>query len=249
MITIKITKQDCEKHVFLNVPELVNPLVLQLTECIWHYFEIDKSKKEVDLTDFNEEMAHSGKFEIEKIDEGFNCVNLVRKKLKFNGKDGLAHELSHIINLNDFPTESLQEYIHSYCEKNKITSCNIIHYNSKCKHLNEKLVGYLYLAENDELIAKLTGFIHVDSNKVIEYKKSPFSEGVCEIYKEIQDLKITQKQFDEFIKFLSTNQSFSCGYIHNQLIDHLKVTGFHEIKKYLNDQGNKFLKEYSKVKM
>ena len=239
MNTIKITKSVCQNYKFLNVPNLVNPLVLQLTEVIWNQFEQTTESELKFSLDFNKkEVYHKGEYKIEKIETGSSYVNFVCKELKFNGKQGLAHELSHVVHKHDFPTDLLQCRIKKYCIENEIKDNKIIRYLKNSKELNEKLIAYLYLVENDELIAKFTGFVSVNSNGELEYNHSEFSKGVYRIYKEIIKVEFTEDDFKDFIKYLNELN------VSPHLIKYLNDKECKGLIEYMQNQSKKFTDAY-----
>lgn len=42
MPTIKITKDELARYQFSNLPSIINPLILQLTECFWSYASVSQ---------------------------------------------------------------------------------------------------------------------------------------------------------------------------------------------------------------
>jgi len=92
MEPIKIKKEDCETHLFENVPIMINLVVLQLTEYIYKYFKPPIETKEIkfDLSEFG-----GGILEIRKITKGE--TSYINNIINFKEKGGLAHELNHYI--------------------------------------------------------------------------------------------------------------------------------------------------------
>ena len=113
---------------------------------------------------------------------------------------GFAHEISHLVFKCKNKVESNSGVLTSHILK-KFYGYNpsIVKYFKIEKITDyDKLIGYLYLAEEDELVAKLAGFyvaLKLDDKGLNE--TGDFVNGVCDLYSEMKIFKINSLEIEK----------------------------------------------------
>ncbi|MDD3014290.1 MAG: hypothetical protein PHC34_11360 [Candidatus Gastranaerophilales bacterium] len=257
MDAITITKQDCEKYQFESVPDLVNPLVLQLTEVIWGYFKNNKSGKPLELVFDFPEFNHIQQTKFCYPQNG--SYSSGNHKLLFGGKSELAHELTHMFyNKNNSNTKIsyFGEFINGSCELLTITPPKNYNYcTNHCKQPHEKIFSYLYLADDEELKSKFTGYYvtFLNKNSVSENKDAILYEEMKN-YKLDKSAKksildVLNKRLEEFKKDKENKETvkkYFDRYI-EEIIKEINSKSIADLVEKINKAGQRFTTEFQKL--
>ena len=228
-----ITMHECVKFSFPIISDLVDRRILQLTECIWPHFKDDETKN---LT-FNLSEFGKTKLEIMRVDgkDAKSSYDPNLNQIKFIDKGGLAHELTHCFFCEIYSSYCLTQYIGRKCKScGKKVSINT--YFESMESNSDKIIGYLYLAAEDELRAKLTGFSvrsEKSNNDDLEFKTI-----VAKLYCEMVEFQFNENDYEEAKIKLSQIYRF------DELNRYLKDKSATEINNFINVQGSRFTESY-----
>ena len=187
----------------------VDTRILEIAKMAWPHISEkqigDHFFIDIDFYDLTMEYQKINQLEIEKIDENKNRANVClfpvnenginKIKIEAGSMGGLAHEISHLVfkckKNEERMSGLLTEHIVKTC---KTSGCNKLITNYfKIETLTkfDKLIGYLYLTDEDELIAKLAGFYigaKLENKKLGEENK--YVKGVKSLYAEMKTFEI-----------------------------------------------------------
>jgi hypothetical protein len=219
-----------------NIELKIKNLALEITVLLWPFIEKQSIDCEIKYDDINSGLSLEHKIlkrlTIKVIDEENERARYNNNVIKCGSKGGLAHELVHLIfdkknihiKLNSKP---LIDYIGGFFtspSKAKITE----YINHYAKNDYDRIIGYLYLADEEELIAKATGFCVAkkDNDNSDEYISS-----VLKIY-------------DDMSKFRNSDNSIANNTQIDEIVkESLAIAGainINDIEKFINSQGKKF---------
>src|SRR5665647_299323 len=186
--------------------------LLEIAKKVWTVFpemEFGKDQaKEIELTEFG-----INKLKIQKIKEdAVAYFSPDEYKVYASNASNLAHELSHVVyNYSKNQRKyfgGMQSYI---IDKKKIL---VEYLKSDNIKIYDKFIGYLCLADNDELTAKLAGFYvpHLFKEKETDYYKK-----LKPIYNDMKEFTCSPNEIAEIIRLDKENKLIS---------PHLSANGF-----------------------
>jgi hypothetical protein len=234
-----------------------NSKLLGLTEKVWTVFsEMQLEENQiVGIREFDISFMgiNKNRFNIVRIRENERTEFYTDERLSViditvGNVANLVHELSHVVYKN---TENhrkyfgeMSEYIHKFIKYNE----SVIEYLKKPEITKyETIIGYLCLADDDELTAKLAGFYvpHILQNEKL--KEFDYDKKLKQIYNDMKEFTCSQKEIDKILaidkvvalisKHLSDND--------NGFKNPLNSNAIETLIKEINDQGAKFIRIYN----
>ena len=204
--------------------------IWEISELIWrqlqkkqvgNHFTVD-----IDSFDLSVGSLKINLLEIKKIDEDIDRANVclvpineigIKKIIIEAGSaGGLAHEISHLVfkckNGEERMSGLLTHHIMETCKTSGCKKSITNYYRIKSLTNFDRLIGYLYLTDEDELIAKLAGF-YIGA----KLENKPFGEenyyvkGVKSIYTEMMTFEIDVREINEqeekiIVKYLNLQE-------------------------------------------
>jgi len=228
-----------------------NSKLLEIAEKVWPIFnemQVNEDKT-IGITEFEISINNKNKdhFNITKIDNNGKANFYTDKRLsvidiKVSNAANLTHELSHVVYKY---TENqrgnygiLAEYIHKILNDDKKS---VIEYLKRDNISNyDKLIGYLCLADDDELTAKLAGFYIPHLLKGSELNEGDYYPSLKSIYNDMKTYKFSLTEIEEIIENDNEKQIIS-NYLGN--ISKNSET-IRSLIKEINVQGAKFVSIY-----
>jgi hypothetical protein len=215
----------------------ISNLAIKIAENLWPFVDEQKlnSHKNYDISEykliFNSESIDT--LNIKKISEGQSGFNQYSKLITCKGKGGLAHEICHFLFLLkrgkiDTSSNILTDYIEEKC-KSKNVNFKIPAYLGICENDVEKAIGYLYLADNEEIISKITGFVVPKESD----QPSDFSKSISCFYDEMKTFKLNDKTLISKSEEAKTIEEYLQKFDNGRL-----KYDAGEITKYINSQGS-----------
>lgn len=215
----------------------IDTRILKIAEMVLHQFVDNQIGNhftvDIDSFDLSVGSLKINLLEIKKIDEDIDRANVCLVPINENGINkikieagsagGLAHEISHLVfkckNIGERMSILLTDHIGETCNT---SGCEILITNYfKIKTLTnfDKLIGYLYLSDEDELVAKLAGFYigaklinnkFGDVNKYVQEVKSIYSE--MQVF-DINVLEVNKQEENIIVEYLNLREPINSDII------------------------------------
>jgi hypothetical protein len=231
----------------------IDPSVFKITEAVWPQVSGLATGESffynIDDYDIKRRGIKINQLKIVKIKEGPAHIGILAEerengityiKLECKGLGGLAHEISHLVYKRiNFDTIPLSSHILSQCRRANVELSIIDYFQIEKITEFDKLVGYLYLADDDELTAKLVGFYaKVKINNGATYGQSDYSKGVKELYAKMKTFKIDALETEK----TDLKKGIISGYLkEREPVTSIKIE---TLLKHINAQGENFEEKY-----
>ena len=233
----------------------MDPRILEITETVWSSINFGSLKLDDDL------FFDIDKFELSVGNTKINQLKIIKSKSAFvhlepkpfDNKEGFyikiecadngtfAHEISHLLfkckNHISPKSSYLTNYIKERCKKEKKQESIVEYFKLQSLTDFDRVIVYLYLADRDEMMAKLAGFyfyIKLNNNGII--KLDDYTKGVIAIYNEMRNWNLNVQQIE---KADSVN-----NIIVNYLKDVPNALTIQTLPKYFKDQAEDFFRKY-----
>jgi len=152
---------------------------------------------------------------------------------------GLAHEICHMVykrtgDPKRFSRPLTHDHIVPFLIKNKLQ--NIVDYIN-AGTVYDKFIGYLYLADNEELTAKLTGFfVSIELTNSGKLEEDNYIIGLKQIYNSMKVLEMDEDTIQEILKTEKENRIIS----QHLYLDKVNQETIRNLIIEINEQGSKF---------
>jgi len=160
----------------------------------------------------------------------------------------LAHELSHVVYKHDKNQrknyQNLTSNIHGIIKENE----SAIEYLNRDARTNfDKIIGYLCLADDDELTAKLAGFYVPHLLLKEKLKESDYYNKLKLIYNDMKVYKCSQEAIDAIIETEKEKKLISKHLSVNGFKNQLNSETIKSLIEEINEQGAKFVRIYEEL--
>ena len=230
-----------------EITELIWPSFNKMDSNTTKLFDIQKFGLSIDKLNINE-LKVTKIIEDKKNNARYSGLNEI-----FAGNNiSLPHEISHFIYRSNHKPEErdsycLTKHIIRVCKDANIAQNINDFYNRDSISNNDKLIAYLYLADDNELTAKLSGLYvgsKLDNNEI---KENDYYKKLKPIYIEMKEFTCSQKEIDEIIEADKVNGLISTHLRTNDFINPLNSNAIHTLIKEINEQGAKFVSIYESL--
>lgn len=233
---------------------VIDPRVIEITLMIWPDLSVMRQGEE--------KVFDAGKYDITYLGERINQIKVIKLGetgghenvdgaiktdgfciITARGAGGLAHEISHLTYKNEGNPQTFSGPLVAHILPVIKDQGTIADYFGKLAPTEyDKLIGYLYLADEDELRAKLTGCYvgRLVTDNVSEHGDE-YLESLVVIYSEMRTFnpEIAEILEIEKEKNVISRHLGSKGQVHSETISTLL--------EEIHNQGEKFLKIYHEL--